>query len=49
VPAGEEKAILLSLAITAEDYAVGSAYRCVIEITGGEEATVSVLISRDPA
>jgi hypothetical protein len=48
VPAGEESTVLLSLEVTADTFALGAAYRSTIEISGGEEATVSVLITRDP-
>ena len=48
VPAGEESTVLLSLEVTAATFAVGATYRSAVEISGGEEATVSVQISRDP-
>jgi hypothetical protein len=48
VPAGEESTVLLSLEVTANTFAPGATYRSAIEISGGEEATVSVQITRDP-
>jgi hypothetical protein len=48
VPAGEDTTVTLSLDVTDRTFEVGEAYRCTVEITGGEEATVVVHIARDP-
>lgn len=48
VAAGEESTVTLSLEITEGALEVGVDYHSVVEISGGEEATVAVHISRDP-
>jgi hypothetical protein len=49
VPAGEETTVTLELVMASETFAPGVAYICIVEVSGGEEATVVVHIRLDAA